>query len=326
MTATTNTNTIRFTLKDAGRESLARTVGGILAQDTIYSEPSSLTRAAGGYVVNCSTRPRTMKGMLVMNIRFSISAAGRRAFADAVGEILGETVAYNGVPTFAYSVGRYTVARDGALIFPNNIFHRESIDLIMALRERGYEVETNDLPDFYEQQMAEHGETTLNCDDTPSNEQHHQAPSIAPGDRLVIEMPRTHISLAAIESIKKIVASKETLFKKALGADSLPIDITEDKICFPWFTLTGEDGEADAYARFVNAICEMAKRQRRITAREREIDNDKFAMRTFLIRLGFVGAEYKTARKILLRNLTGDSAWKGGKPPVRPEEVILHDS
>ena len=127
-------------------------------------------------------------------------------------------------------------------------------------------------------------------------------------------MPRTHISLAAIESIKKIVASKETLFKKALGSDSLPIDITEDKICFPWFTLTGDDGEADAYARFVNAICEMAKRQRRITAREREVSNDKFTMRTFLIRLGFVGSEYKQARKILLRNLTGNSAFKNGQP------------
>jgi len=40
------------------------------------------------------------------------------------------------------------------------------------------------------------------------------------------------------------------------------------------------------------------------------LENDKFAMRIFLVRLGFVGDEYKTARKILLRNLSGNSSWK----------------
>jgi hypothetical protein len=133
-------------------------------------------------------------------------------------------------------------------------------------------------------------------------------------------MPTAHISLAAIESIKKIVASKETLIKKALSTDSLPIEITNDKLRFPWFTLTGADGEIDAYLRFITAICEMAKKQRRVTAKEREVDNDKFAMRVFLIRLGFVGSEFKVARKILLRNLTGNSAWKNDPPAPSQEQ------
>jgi hypothetical protein len=44
------------------------------------------------------------------------------------------------------------------------------------------------------------------------------------------------------------------------------------------------------------------------------VDNEKFAFRVFLIRLGFVGDDYKNARKILLRNLTGNSAFKNGRP------------
>ena len=46
--------------------------------------------------------------------------------------------------------------------------------------------------------------------------------------------------------------------------------------------------------------------------KEKETDNDKYAFRCFLLRLGFIGSEYKAERKILLRNLTGSSAFKNG--------------
>lgn len=56
----------------------------------------------------------------------------------------------------------------------------------------------------------------------------------------------------------------------------------------------------------------MARNQKRISAKEKITDNDKYAFRCFLLRLGFIGSEYKEERKILLRNLTGSSAFKGG--------------
>ena len=92
---------------------------------------------------------------------------------------------------------------------------------------------------------------------------------------------------------------------------------------FPWFTLSGADSEADAYTRFIHALYEMAKTQKRVTAKVRETENDKFTMRVFLIRLGFIGEEYKTARKILLQNLTGNSSWKNGQPPEKAEGSTL---
>ena len=54
----------------------------------------------------------------------------------------------------------------------------------------------------------------------------------------------------------------------------------------------------------------MAKTQKRINAKEKEVDNEKYAFRCFLLRLGFIGDEFKAERKILLRNLTGSSAFK----------------
>ena len=58
----------------------------------------------------------------------------------------------------------------------------------------------------------------------------------------------------------------------------------------------------------------MARNQKRVTAKEKETDNDKYAFRCFLLRLGFIGADYKTERKILLRNLSGSSAFRNGAP------------
>ena len=56
----------------------------------------------------------------------------------------------------------------------------------------------------------------------------------------------------------------------------------------------------------------MALNQKRITAKEKPVDNDKYAFRCFLLRLGFIGEDYKTERKILLRNLSGSLAFKSG--------------
>ena len=51
-----------------------------------------------------------------------------------------------------------------------------------------------------------------------------------------------------------------------------------------------------------------------VNAKEKDVDNEKYAFRCFLLRLGFIGDEFKTERKILLRNLSGSSAFKSGKP------------
>jgi hypothetical protein len=69
----------------------------------------------------------------------------------------------------------------------------------------------------------------------------------------------------------------------------------------------------DAYVRFNEAVVNLVKKQKRILAKEHETENEKYAFRCFLLRLGFIGDEYKNARKILLKNLTGNSAFlKGG--------------
>ena len=62
----------------------------------------------------------------------------------------------------------------------------------------------------------------------------------------------------------------------------------------------------------VTALCRMAKTSTRVNGSKKPVENEKYAFRCFLLRLGFIGDEYKEARKILLRNFSGSSAFKGG--------------
>lgn len=216
-----------------------------------------------------------------MQIHYNLTGERRKALVRALSEALGEDAVYQGAPSFAFAVDGYTVSRDGTVICPSSA-PREDIDqLITTLREQGYiQVDTEN-------------ESTM----------------------FTVEMPRASFSEEAYGNLQKIIASKAALLKRAIGADRLDIETTSESLRFPWFTLHDLDGEADAYTRLIAALCEMAKNQKRVTAKERNITNDKFTMRLFLIRLGFIGDEYKTARSILLRNLTGNSSWKSGHRP-----------
>ena len=73
-------------------------------------------------------------------------------------------------------------------------------------------------------------------------------------------------------------------------------------------------GQLRAYVLFTLHLSAYAKLSKSISPRRGQRDNSKFAMRTFLCRLGFIGDEYKNVRKWLMRNLEGNGAWRFGKP------------
>lgn len=134
-------------------------------------------------------------------------------------------------------------------------------------------------------------------------------------NKLTISIPRKTLTDDALERLKLIVSNKEVLFKRAVVADALPIEVTEEEIAFPWFTLMGVDGEAAAYAQFITALCQMASEQTRILDKPYDGDNDRFAMRIFMVRLGMKGAAFALARKLMMKHLTGNSGWRYGAPP-----------
>ena len=73
-------------------------------------------------------------------------------------------------------------------------------------------------------------------------------------------------------------------------------------------------GELKTFIQLSLALNEFAKEAKTVSPKKSESENKKFLMRTWLIRLGMVGAEFATAREILMRNLDGDCAFRHGRP------------
>ena len=72
-------------------------------------------------------------------------------------------------------------------------------------------------------------------------------------------------------------------------------------------------GQLKSYIQFCLALSQMAKEVRGASARPQQNENPKYAMRTWLLRLGFIGEEFATARDFLTRNLSGDAAFRNGR-------------
>jgi hypothetical protein len=199
----------------------------------------------------------------------------RKPLVQAISDIIGAPAEYQFMPTCAYKIGNFfTVTKEGNLAINDRADSKEVEHLIDELVRRGY-----DIPD----------------DKT----------------KLTIEMPRERLDDAAIDKLRKIVKNKRELFKAAFKTDNLEIEVTDEKVCFPWFTVEQYD-DANAYSNFISMLCEFVKNQKRVNNKPDTTDNPKYAMRCFLLRIGMIGTEYKVARKVLLRNLTGSSAFRHG--------------
>ena len=230
-----------------------------------------------------------------MRIEFNITGAERKALVKAISEITGAAAVYKYVPTCAYEIDYFTVTKDGALEFDDRADSEEIENLLEQLAERGFTAA--DMPDT----AADSGEEV--SEDAAAEP---QGESVG----LTVAIP---IDKAAVGNLTKLLDAKGSLIKKALGIAELPIEITEDEVSFPWFDTCPDADTAKAYTNFIAALCKMSKDQKRINATEKEVTNEKYAFRCFLLRLGFIGAEYKADRKILLKNLTGSSAFKTAK-------------
>ena len=225
-----------------------------------------------------------------MQINYNVSDSDRKRLVAAISEHTGEKAKYLGAPGFAYQVGGFVISADSKVTIEDN---RTAAALIRFLRERGFQAE----------------DPLADCVAEDTFEDEVEPTEI---DGVCISMPRSLFTDANLENLKGIIASKGSLIKKALSVDELPLEVTDTKVSFPWFPGIPTPDEMKAYDTFICKLCEMARNQKRVVAKEKETDNDKYAFRCFLLRLGFIGAEFKTERKILLRNLVGSSAFKGG--------------
>ncbi len=209
-----------------------------------------------------------------MKANYNATGAERKALVKAIEKITDDKAVYQFMPTCAYEIGDITVSKEGAVSCEDE----DKLEkLIESLSEAGYE---------------------------PAEEK-------SEGDKptLTISLPA---DAANTDILKNLIASKRTLIKKALDAATTEITVTEEKIEFPWFDRELEPEETKAYTRFFSALCKLSKELNRCGGIEHTVENEKYAFRCFILRLGFIGTDYKEDRKILLKNLSGNSAFKSG--------------
>ena len=69
-------------------------------------------------------------------------------------------------------------------------------------------------------------------------------------------------------------------------------------------------GEMKSFIQLCLAMCELAHEIRFASAKPQQTENDKYAFRCWMLRLGFIGEEFDTARQLLLKNMDGNCAWR----------------
>lgn len=229
-----------------------------------------------------------------MEYKFNVTGTDRKRLAAAISEFTGVKAEYQFMPTCAYVIGNFTLSKEGTLSC------KDSTDVTALLEKLTADGFT-----------AEYDAEPITETEADKEESHG----------IAIQIPMAGFTETALQNLHTLVEAKGSLIKKALGVNALPINQIDDRLDFPWFAEDSTPEELNAYMHFVTALCEMAKKQKRITAKEKETDNEKYAFRCFLLRLGFIGAEYKGERKILLRNLSGSSAFRSGSRKAEAEEA-----
>ena len=132
-------------------------------------------------------------------IRVTLKSKQRPKLAQEIGNILGTAPHYKRVPSCAYDIVGYRLDKEGVLYIPEGVEEETVEDLILQLRECGFQDDAEVTEEVPVQQ-----------------------------DKLTIAIPKESLTDTALENLQKIIANKQTLFQRAFRTDSTEVEITEE--------------------------------------------------------------------------------------------------
>lgn len=267
-----------------------------------------------------------------MKISYTLTGEARKNLVKAISTELNAESHYCGASTFNYTVGDYTIDKTGTVSGPDDRGLIADLEGLYSLipTEKTYDTEKGAPqpenaealePRYTDEEfgLGVHrcdplGENGMQASDAPAAESAENAEETY---GLTVSLPREGYSNEAIDNLKRLVASKASLIKKALGLTELPIEVDDEVISFPWYSEMPTPEVINATSHLIGKLAGFAKLHRVNNKPDEPVENEKFAFRTFLIRLGFIGADYKEIRKTLLRNMEGNGAFKSGSRPEK---------
>ena len=237
------------------------------------------------------------------------NAESRKNVAKALAEHLGERPVYAGPPSFAYQIGDITVDREGKIILADESRAEEITAVLAAQGFLGADGEE-----------AEAGTSYTG-----------------------IRVPIGNLEAQGMINLLNMLHAKQYLINKAIGqegfsvSDSLIADLEagtfqnagevidfigshegsntgfafqENTIIFTGFPYTEEPTAVKAYTELVSKMVQAAGKQKRISPKPTIEENEKYYMRSWLVRIGLGGKEVKEERAFLLGRLKGHTAFR----------------
>lgn len=283
-------------------------------------------------------------------MRFKLNIADRKELVKRLGELTGTAPHYTRMPRCAYEIGVYTVERDGSLTVGEEAAEpgilttlkdegliRDAEGILEAAAEQPEQAETEPIPDSeYESEVREEA---AGQEETAAQE------GMEPLD-LALSFPMGEHTGVSLRNLVNMVYSRGPLLSKASGgnfrvekelaerlrddactatvqtflkalADYMEahggmegLQITEQQISFTGFPVPADQPHADAFLQLAAMMNAMVLSQKRIQAKEVSTDNEKYAFRIWLLRLGMNGDAYKSTRKVMMENLGGHAAFR----------------
>lgn len=267
-------------------------------------------------------------------MRFELNIADRKELVKRLGELTGAAPRYTRMPRCAYEVGVYTVERDGSLTVEEDA---ADLELLTTLKDEGLIKDAEGIigaaaeegselaePEQTGEIVLEGGEPldmtvslpignhTGNTLRNLVNMVYSRGPllSKASGGNFHVEKELTEVlqddsCTAAVQVFLKTL----TDYTEAHGGME-GLKITEEQISFTGFPVPADKAHTDAFCQLAALMNGMALSQKRIQAKEVNSDNEKYAFRIWLLRLGMNGDDYKSTRKVLMENLGGHAAFR----------------
>lgn len=226
-----------------------------------------------------------------MEIKYKVIGSRRKQMAHKIAEITGQECRYLFLPTYAYEIGDFRVEKDGTLVIPDSA-DENLVELVLQEIEKAGFVREAEIS-------------------IPEPEEHEEEKAEVNTNSLSVSVHESMFDERIYANLDRLIENKAVILKHAFRTDSLEYYVNEDKVEFPWFN-PEEPEDGKAYCEFITALIEMLRNQKRINNKPETSDNEKYTFRCFLLRLGFIGAEHKQTRKVLLRNLEGSSAFRHG--------------
>ena len=252
---------------------------------------------------------------------FQATGEDKKRLVKALEEATGEKAQYQGVPSCAYRVGGYTVTKDGNLEFENELAETEATDHVYAvLAEAGFKTGL----DEEEEEETVEPETVSLVVSLPLKG--HTGPTLRNLISLIYTRAgllnkalgtsfRVDPFLAEILQTESFSLTPERVLKtlEEIEAQRGPalegLRIEDDRLIFGSLPETSDPAVVRTFSELVAKMNRQALTSKRIIAKEITEPNERYALRIWLTRLGMNGQEFKEARAILMRNLTGNCAF-----------------